>query len=71
MNNICKALSVAALGLGLSVSQGLAENFKMLTAWGPNHSGTANMAYGYIDLVYENRTKRPRSCTSRQAATTC
>jgi len=53
MNNICKALSVAALGLGLSVSQGLAENFKMLTAWGPNHSGTANMAYGYIDLVEE------------------
>ncbi len=53
MNNICKALSVAALGLGLSVSQGLAENFKMLTAWGPNHSGTANMAYVYIDLVEE------------------
>lgn len=25
----------------------------MLTAWGGNHSGTANMAYGYISLVEE------------------
>ena len=30
-----------------------ADTLKMLTAWGGNHSGTANMAYGYNDLVEE------------------
>ena len=29
----------------------MAADLKMLTAWGANHSGTANMAYGYIKLV--------------------
>jgi TRAP-type C4-dicarboxylate transport system substrate-binding protein len=41
------------LGLALSASASFAEDMKMLTAWGGNHSGTANMAYGYIDLVKE------------------
>ena len=53
MNNISKSLVAATLGLALSASASFAEDMKMLTAWGGNHSGTANMAYGYIDLVKE------------------
>jgi len=45
--------SVAAAMLLGSATGAQAEDFKMLTAWGPNHSGTANMAYGYIELVKE------------------
>lgn len=51
MNKLGKTLAVTALGLVASASGGMAEDFRMLTAWGPNHSGTENMAYGYIDLV--------------------
>lgn len=55
MNNfnkkLLKTLSVSALGLALASGAANAENLKMLTAWGGNHSGTANMAYGYNDLV--------------------
>jgi len=53
MNNIPKSLVAATLGFALSASASFAEDMKMLTAWGSNHSGTANMAYGYIDLVKE------------------
>jgi len=51
MNSFRKTVAAAALSLVASVSIGSAEDFRMLTAWGPNHSGTANMAYGYIELV--------------------
>ena len=44
------ALVAAALMAGTTAG---AEDFKMLTGWGANHSGTANMAYGYIDIVKE------------------
>ena len=53
MNSISKSLVAATLGLALTASASFAEDMKMLTAWGGNHSGTANMAYGYIDLVKE------------------
>ncbi len=43
----------AGIGLAFSISTALSADMKMLTAWGPNHSGTANMAYGYIELVKE------------------
>lgn len=49
MNKIA-ALVAASLIAGTAAS---AEDFKMLTGWGSNHSGTANMAYGYIDIVKE------------------
>jgi len=48
---LLKTLSASALGLVLASGAAHAENLKMLTAWGGNHSGTANMAYGYNDLV--------------------
>ena len=53
MNLILKSSVAAALGLALSISSAMAADLKMLTAWGANHSGTANMAYGYIKLVKE------------------
>ncbi len=53
MRKVLGTLTAAAVGALMSVSVGAAEEMKMLTAWGPNHSGTANMAYGYIDLVKE------------------
>lgn len=53
MNRISKSLAVATLGLMVSASASFAQDMKMLTAWGGNHSGTANMAYGYIELVKE------------------
>lgn len=53
MNTILRSISAAAVGAAMLATAGHAENLKMLTAWGPNHSGTANMAYGYIDLVKE------------------
>ncbi|OED41871.1 hypothetical protein AB833_08510 [Chromatiales bacterium (ex Bugula neritina AB1)] len=52
MNKFLKALIATGVGSSLCFSVSAAE-MKMLTAWGANHSGTANMAYGYIDLVKE------------------
>jgi len=45
--------STVLFGIGATLSTAHAADMKMLTAWGPQHSGTANMAYGYIDLVNE------------------
>lgn len=53
MISLSKTVVATALGLVLSATAGFAADMKMLTAWGGNHSGTANMAYGYIDLVKE------------------
>ncbi len=53
MNKILRTISTAAVGATLFASAGVAQDMKMLTAWGGNHSGTANMAYGYISLVEE------------------
>ena len=53
MTSISKTIVAAAVGLVASASLAAAEDMRMLTAWGGNHSGTANMAYGYIDLVSE------------------
>jgi TRAP-type transport system periplasmic protein len=51
-SGILRAATAAAV-LTLSVPNASATDLKMLTAWGGNHSGTANMAYGYIKLVSE------------------
>ncbi len=51
MKSFFKVLIAAVIGFGGMTSTAEAANLKMLTAWGPNHSGTANMAYGYITLV--------------------
>jgi len=48
-----KTVVTAAMVLATTASVGFAEELKMLTAWGGNHSGTANMAYGYNTLVNE------------------
>ena len=53
MNKFLKVLLSTAVGSSLALSVSHAADLKMLTAWGANHSGTANMAYGYIDLVKE------------------
>ena len=53
MNKVLRTISAAAIGATLFASVGVAQKMKMLTAWGGNHSGTANMAYGYISLVEE------------------
>ncbi|MCW1950216.1 MAG: TRAP transporter substrate-binding protein DctP [Octadecabacter sp.] len=53
MTSFSKTIVAAAVGLVASASLVAAEDMRMLTAWGGNHSGTANMAYGYIDLVSE------------------
>lgn len=53
MNTLKTTMAAAAAGLMVCTTAGMAEDMRMLTAWGPNHSGTANMAYGYIDLVTE------------------
>jgi TRAP-type C4-dicarboxylate transport system substrate-binding protein len=53
MNKLLKTLMVTAIGLTISATASMAADMKMLTAWGANHSGTANMAYGYIELVKE------------------
>ena len=53
MNRFLKIISATAVGLALSASASFAADMKMLTAWGGNHSGTANMAYGYNKLVNE------------------
>ena len=53
MNKLLNTISGVTLGLALSTSVVMAEDLKMLTAWGANHSGTANMAYGYNKLVEE------------------
>ena len=44
-------LAASAIGITAVATSAHATNLKMLTAWGANHSGTANMAYGYIKLV--------------------
>ena len=51
MKTFTSLISVAAIGLAIATSSSSATELKMLTAWGANHSGTANMAYGYIKLV--------------------
>lgn len=51
MKKLLEIVAAAAVGLTISIAAPLAADMKMLTAWGPNHSGTANMAYGYIKLV--------------------
>ena len=53
MNKFLKILSATAVGVALSTAASFAADLKMLTAWGANHSGTANMAYGYNKLVNE------------------
>ena len=54
MISLRKTVAATALGLGrISNIASFADDMKMLTAWGGNHSGTANMAYGYIELVKE------------------
>ncbi len=53
MKNIVKLATATALSLAMAAASAIAADMKMLTAWGPNHSGTANMAYGYIKLVEE------------------
>lgn len=53
MKIIIKTIAASALGFALSASGIFAEDLRMLTAWGENHSGTSNMAYGYIELVNE------------------
>lgn len=53
MISLRKTVAATALGLVVSATAGFAADMKMLTAWGGNHSGTANMAYGYIELVKE------------------
>jgi TRAP-type C4-dicarboxylate transport system substrate-binding protein len=51
MNKHLRILTSAAVGLAFSATAAFAVDMKMLTAWGPNHSGTKHMAYGYIELV--------------------
>ena len=51
MKIFTKLVVATAMGLVASTSITFAEDLKMLTAWGGNHSGTASMAYGYIELV--------------------
>ncbi len=51
MNKLLNIVLSAGIASCMSVSVAQATDMKMLTAWGANHSGTANMAYGYIDLV--------------------
>lgn len=53
MNKLMRMLAVITATLVMLPSASMAQNLKMLTAWGGNHSGTANMAYGYIELVKE------------------
>lgn len=53
MNSLKQVFAATALGLIASVSVANAQDMRMLTAWGANHSGTANMAYGFIELVSE------------------
>ena len=53
MKSLRKTVAATALGLVVSATAGFSADMKMLTAWGGNHSGTANMAYGYIELVKE------------------
>ncbi len=53
MKSIVKLAAATALSLAMAATASIAADMKMLTAWGPNHSGTANMAYGYIKLVEE------------------
>jgi TRAP-type C4-dicarboxylate transport system substrate-binding protein len=53
MNSLNRVFAVTTLGLIAATSVAEAQDMRMLTAWGPNHSGTANMAYGFIELVSE------------------
>ncbi len=53
MNKIVNILAASALGFALMATSAVSEDLKMLTAWGANYSGTANMAYGYDKLVAE------------------
>ncbi|HIF81418.1 MAG TPA: hypothetical protein EYQ05_12805 [Gammaproteobacteria bacterium] len=53
MSKLLRTITAIAIGLALSTTASLAEELRMLTAWGANHSGTANMAYGYIKLAEE------------------
>ena len=51
MRYLNKVLVAVVASLTISLSTATAADLRMLTAWGANHSGTANMAYGYIKLV--------------------
>ena len=53
MSKLLRTITAIAIGLALSTTASLAAELRMLTAWGANHSGTANMAYGYIKLAEE------------------
>ena len=53
MNKILKIVTATAISLAMSTTGSFAQEMKMLTAWGGNHSGTENMAYGYISLIEE------------------
>mgnify|MGYP006110969747 CR=1 FL=1 len=55
MNKLMTFLATGAIGLSVLTTSSFAADIKlkMLTAWGGNHSGTANMAYGYNKLVAE------------------
>ena len=53
MHHLIKALVSIIASFAIALSTVMAADLKMLTAWGANHSGTANMAYGYIKLVSE------------------
>lgn len=55
MGSFLRVIITRVIGatLALVVTSIHAADMKMLTAWGPQHSGTANMAYGYISLVSE------------------
>lgn len=51
MKKFTKSMVSVTLGFAMMASASWAQDLKMLTAWGGNHSGTVNMAYGYIELV--------------------
>ena len=51
MKKFTKSMVSVTLGFAMMASASWAQDLKMLTAWGSNHSGTVNMAYGYIELV--------------------
>lgn len=53
MNSLKKLMAAATLSLVASTAVGTAEEFRMLTGWGSNHSAVVNMAYAYNTMVSE------------------
>lgn len=53
MNSIKKIVAAATLSLVASTAAGSAEEFRMLTGWGSNHSGVVHMAYAYNEMVHQ------------------